>query len=284
MFVKTPSYDPQRPAVLLSKHQADAIRRMLLHCHTPATNFRSADIQIQIHNPRLSSKRRSVGHATRFAFDSGAFKNGHGVTPRTRRCSAANSPVLTRLLVSRKKLKHVMCEALRELHSAKAMDNRSEELEIGRELRRLGRRSKKRGVEEAMGYLRKLGETLREYYKKRSPLNSPLPKGLNTSPVFEDDEMGKGEFWPDGNLGGSTRWQNKLKDIQMEKFQIANSLIRVTRKSEHPTNKYSISSASKMTMERKKKMKKRYRTTTDASSVLSFAEKMELLAIERIVS
>eukprot|EP00826_Nyctotherus_ovalis_P017634 TRINITY_DN15201_c0_g3_i2.p1 TRINITY_DN15201_c0_g3~~TRINITY_DN15201_c0_g3_i2.p1 ORF type:complete len:197 (+),score=11.77 TRINITY_DN15201_c0_g3_i2:207-797(+) len=162
MFVKNPFYDQHRPAVLLPKHQVSATRRTLLRFHTPVKNYHSADIQIRIHNPHLSSKQRDVGHAVRHSFSGRKFRSVCGITPRAGRGSVVNSPVLTRLLVSQKKLKYVKCEP----HSVKAMDDGSEGLEMGRSICKLSRRDKKHRVEEAMSYLRKLSEALRMCYKK----------------------------------------------------------------------------------------------------------------------
>jgi hypothetical protein len=219
------------------------------------------------------------------------FRAIYDLSARSAHISTMNTPVLTRVLVSQKKLNHVQFVEtnVEEVENFPLLGRRPipstiEELAALEQFcRKDETKERKAKTKKAANYLRNLGKSLKVYYKKCFSSESSLSKSLDGGTSFESEwevreSKKNGDIHSVKLIKHTDKSKSLNKDfISREKSTFSNSI----------TGGAGKDTRRKLNMEVKKetrKTKKRYHTTASTSSGLTFAEKMELLAIGPILN
>eukprot|EP00826_Nyctotherus_ovalis_P001831 TRINITY_DN10331_c0_g11_i1.p1 TRINITY_DN10331_c0_g11~~TRINITY_DN10331_c0_g11_i1.p1 ORF type:complete len:296 (+),score=75.49 TRINITY_DN10331_c0_g11_i1:198-1085(+) len=295
MFIKHRFYEPYHVVHKLPQSFVDSARRALLYYHdlSPSKDYRSSDVQILINNPPLSSKARTICHMHKIkhSFSNADFKAIYDLSTRSAHFSSVNTPVLTRVSVSHKKLNHMQYAetSFEEVEDFPSMGRKPipsviEELAAPKQyLKRDEQKERKERTKKAANYLRNLGKSLKVYYKKCPPPESPSPKSLDGVTSFEssESETKESKVQTGRSSGNLIMRSDKLRGLHKDIVPKEKSFFMET------SAKVSKEKQKRFNVEVKKeakKTKKKHRTTTSISSGLTFAEKMELLAIGPILN
>jgi len=295
MFLRNPFYESHHFTLHLTQDRINQTRKALLHHHdiSPTKDHYSSGVQIQINNPPMSSKGRTIGHMFRSRqikhfFSNMDFRAIYDSSARPKHMSSTNTPVLTRVLVSQKKLDHVQFIGINveevedfPLLGQKPIPSTIEEVAAPEQFcKKDERKERKQKTKKAVNYLRNLGNSLKACYKKCSLPGSPLSKSLDGVTSFGGSESETRESKRSGSIHSVKliKHTDKLKGlhkdiISKEKSTLADNVTKEIKK--------------KVNVEAKKetkKKRKRHHTTVSSSSGLTFAEKMELLAMGPILN
>lgn len=295
MFIKHHFYEPYHIVRKQPQSLVNSTRKALLHYHDlgHAKDYCRSDVLIQINNPPLSSKGRIICHMhkVKHSFSNADFKAIYDLSTRSAHFNSVDTPVLTRVSVSSKKLNHIQYAetSFEEVEDFPLMGRRAipsviEELAAPKQyLKRDEEKERRERTKKAANYLRNLGKSLKVYYKKCSPPESPSPKSFDGVTSFEssESETKESKVQTGRSSGNLVMRGDKLKGLHKdvvsgEKSFFTESLAKTSKGKQKRVNV----EAKKET----KKIKKKHRTATSKSSGLTFAEKMELLAIGPILN
>eukprot|EP00826_Nyctotherus_ovalis_P018441 TRINITY_DN15526_c0_g1_i18.p1 TRINITY_DN15526_c0_g1~~TRINITY_DN15526_c0_g1_i18.p1 ORF type:complete len:221 (+),score=35.87 TRINITY_DN15526_c0_g1_i18:73-735(+) len=206
------------------------------------------------------------------------------------------TPVLTRLSISQKKLNrgHYIETAVEGVSDGfllglKPVPSTIEELAAPTQFcKKNETKEKHQRTTKALSYLRTLGKSLKACYNKCSQSESPSARSLDIKSSFEssENEAREREAKTARCSGYTTERGDRVKALQsyiMYKGNnsVMDSSIEISKKNSYKKRIHNSSSKryGAGVKNGMKKPKKRYYTTTSISSGLSFAEKMEMLAI-----
>jgi len=308
MFARNLFYDSYHFYCHSSKQQINTIRKTLLtfDCHRPVNDYTS-DVRIFIINPPLSSKCRSIGNIRktkessyqvfRFSYQfrtsysqhyprNAGFKPFYNFAFGSAQASFANTSVLMKVSVSYKEPNRGQCiqskvkqkkdfPIQKKLFIPSAIEKSlTHEKLVPEEFRKKDENKERTSrLKKAYNYLRTLGEELKLFYKKDSQSGRPSEK------TFESSENGikESEVQINRHLRDLMKRCDKLKSLPKEK--------KITKKESDETKSNTSNSKENNNIERKiKKRKKYFHITASMSSGLSFAKRMELLAMSRIIN
>jgi len=203
-------------SVELSRHKANVIRKKLLQCYIQSKGYRNSDVQIQIDNPRMSSKSRRIGHLqTVNCFSNVEFKAIKNGNLKLVRSTSPNIIMLRRFSISEKKLRHGQYIISKEglyLTKQRPIKLETEDSVIPGLFRKAGElEEKKQRRERAVIYLERLGKLLKGYYKKDSASEIPSVKNLDKSIHFESNKIGSDEIWSGKHPRNLIKYNDNLK-------------------------------------------------------------------------
>lgn len=308
MVFRNPFYAAYSFNLRLPAREVDSVRRTLQHCHDDdsSRSHYTSDVQILIRNPPLSSKKRNFGHFHRIkhSFSNVDFKAIYDKNPRSSCASTTDTPVLTRLSISQKKLNRgqyaeIVIEEVGDTFfpGQKPVPSTIEELAAPTQFCRKDEgKEKRQRTTKALSYLRTLGKSLKACYKKCPQPESPSARSLDIRSSFEssENEAREREVKAARCSGYMTERGDRAKALQNDiiykgKDSVIDNLAEISKVSNLCKSQKRIqnSHSRRCNAEVKngvKRPKKRYYTTTSISSGLSFAKKMELLAIGPILN
>lgn len=283
-----------------SKEQITTVRKLLLKAlgkHHNNDNC-SSDIQIKINNPRMYSKSRHIGsmHRTSQSFNSLDFKSFYDQCSKSVHASPnTDNHRLVKMSISRKKFEK-SSDTVSDVSpvSRETINSVTDEIPLTRGFRFKGE-AKDDKVKRAAQYLIKQGKFLKSYLK-RETVPRELQRRLTS--ISKSFKLTENKLEVDEKASKSSKTstgeavENKRKAFSLKAEATVPYLMKITgddiafRKGQEKGNGESIPLISLATEGKRqvKQKKKRFHTTTATSSGLSFAEKMELLAIGRIIN
>lgn len=301
MHFNNPFYEPYNFAPPLPKDQVSTIRKYLIRSleaqHTK--DKYASDIQIQINTPRMYYKPRHIGsmHRSKNSFSSFDFKV-HDQYSRSADVSPdMDTRQLVKISISKKKLDNPVNDPdnISPL-SRETVNTVADEVTPSRNfcIKNEGKAREKK-VRNAAQYLIKQGNFLKSYIGKESKEFHRRLASVSKSFKLTESRSGtavreKADWVIINNIEESNELVKKT--ITQNPKSTMRSLMRMTgediglgelqRKSNAGQDLFKNQSPARR--KAGQRGKRRFHTSTATSSGLSFAEKMEQLAIARIVS
>ena len=299
MFLKNPFYESANFVVRLPDTQISKVRKDLIKCLNirQTKDYYKTDIHIQIDNPRMYHQSRRIGFIHRPKFSLGNLE-----LKSITRASASPShpspsiitPRLNKVSISKRKLKKIQINTKTFHTSTQNSIVAIEELVIPEQFRKKDKsKERKQKVKKAAKYLMKMGNELKNYLKREDPPKRHTPKTegiyrrINIIEHKEENKLIKYDSQDKMNKTSNNDWNKSYDNIMEtqhdEKKSVMNYLMKITGEDIVFSNKSKEKHVIECKKEVKKK-KKRYHTVTSLCSGLSLEEKLEQLAIGRLVN
>ena len=298
MFIKNSFYDHYHFPPHKSEKFINDLRKELIKNMGECTikDLHASDLKIQINNPLMSYKGRHIGRipGTKRSISTFDFKPTYDFLSRSAHINQMiDTPELNRVTISKKKLDrfHNMPVELEEMDDFPVLGKKPipsviEEIQVQEQFKKKDEKDERRKrIKKAATYLIKLGKSLKIFLKKENlhKYHSVQSDELlyNENKVIEEKKVVK-------SGSGEVKLYNDHSETSTikERKSLSNNLVNIKGEEIPITKLNELSNEPKEHESKKevKKRKKRYHTATSVTSGLTFAEKMEQLAMGKILN